>query len=61
MKYPVRFYGNVRKEWSDGRERCIWEGGEIIYALAYDNPMPGYNTANCLFFNFLLNNIIMFL
>lgn len=48
MKYPVRFYGNVRKEWVEGKERSVWENGEIILAEAYDTPMPGYHTQNCI-------------
>ena len=42
VRYPVRFYGNVRK---DGN-KSIWENGEIVLAEAYDNPLPGYDTFN---------------
>ena len=42
VRYPVRFYGKVRK---DGN-KSIWEGGEIVLAEAYDNPLPGYDTFN---------------
>jgi starch phosphorylase len=24
----------------------VWEGGQVIIARAYDNPIPGYNTFN---------------
>lgn len=24
-----------------GKERTVWEGGEIVQAIAYDNPIPG--------------------
>mmetsp|Transcript_18353 Transcript_18353/g.16001 ORF Transcript_18353/g.16001 Transcript_18353/m.16001 type:complete len:91 (+) Transcript_18353:780-1052(+) len=30
----------------NGKERTYWEGGETVYAVAYDNPIPGYNTFN---------------
>lgn len=30
----------------DGKEKTVWEGGEVIHARAYDNPIPGYNTFN---------------
>ena len=30
----------------DGRERAVWEGGEIVQAVAYDNPVPGFDTYN---------------
>ncbi|EGR33526.1 hypothetical protein IMG5_050490 [Ichthyophthirius multifiliis] len=46
VSYQIRFYGNVRKIVVDGKEKSIWEGGEIIMAKAYDNPIPGYNTFN---------------
>ncbi|CAG9466914.1 unnamed protein product [Pedinophyceae sp. YPF-701] len=38
IRYPVRFYGH-----STGSG---WEGGEVIEAVAYDSPIPGYNTVN---------------
>lgn len=43
---PVMFYGSVRKYNEGGQERCVWEGGEVVQAMAYDIPMPGYNTFN---------------
>jgi starch phosphorylase len=46
VQYPVRFYGSVRKIWDNGKEKSIWEGGEVVLAEAYDNPIPGYNTFN---------------
>jgi len=46
IKYKIRFYGYVKKErWGD-KEKSIWEGGEIVNAVAYDNPIPGYDTFN---------------
>lgn len=44
--YPVRFGGNVRKEWDNGIEKSVWENGQLVLGMAYDNPMPGYNTFN---------------
>lgn len=26
----------------------MWEGGEVVNAVAYDNPVPGYDTFNCI-------------
>eukprot|EP00897_Mesotaenium_endlicherianum_P009871 jgi/Mesen1/8912/ME000545S08411 len=46
IKFPVRFYGYVIP-YSDGRKtRFRWEGGEIVKAVAYDTPIPGYHTTN---------------
>jgi len=44
--YPVRFYGSTRKVVENGRERTVWEGGEEVLAMAYDNPIPGFDTYN---------------
>eukprot|EP01017_Pseudomicrothorax_dubius_P016537 TRINITY_DN1876_c0_g1_i6.p1 TRINITY_DN1876_c0_g1~~TRINITY_DN1876_c0_g1_i6.p1 ORF type:complete len:867 (+),score=250.05 TRINITY_DN1876_c0_g1_i6:61-2661(+) len=44
VKYPIRFYGRVHRVNENGKERAIWDGGEIVLAQAYDNPIPGYNT-----------------
>lgn len=41
--YPIRFFGEVQVQ-SDGRRK--WVGGEVLQALAYDIPIPGYNTKN---------------
>ncbi|KAK8803320.1 hypothetical protein WA158_001014 [Blastocystis sp. Blastoise] len=47
IKYPVRFYGKVREEWKDGKKNSIWEDGDCVLGIAYDTPIPGYNTNNC--------------
>jgi len=47
VTYPIRFYGGVRKYQDGGFERGNWEGGEVVIAMAYDTPIPGYNTFNC--------------
>lgn len=46
VRYPVTFYGKVRKVVEGGREHSIWEGGESLLAQAYDNPIPGFDTNN---------------
>lgn len=41
----IQFYGHVRKETNaEGKTVAIWEGGEIVDAVAYDVPIPGYDT-----------------
>ncbi|KAF2136842.1 glycosyltransferase family 35 protein [Aplosporella prunicola CBS 121167] len=41
----IHFYGHVRKYTTDeGKQRCSWEGGEIVQAVAFDVPIPGYTT-----------------
>jgi len=47
ITYPVRFGGTVEDytdEAGDWRQR--WVGGEILQAMAYDNPIPGFDTYN---------------
>lgn len=46
MTYVVQFYGNVRKVIEDGQQKFIWENTEKVKAMAYDNPIPGYDTFN---------------
>ncbi|KAK7205745.1 glycosyl transferase [Myxozyma melibiosi] len=41
----VMFYGYTRKYTNDqGKTVSIWEGGEQVQAIAYDVPVPGYDT-----------------
>lgn len=42
----VRYYGNVRKTYENNKEVIIWENGEVVFARAFDNPIPGYDTFN---------------
>lgn len=43
----VMFYGYTRKFTDDeGRVRKVWEGGDLVQAVAYDFPVPGYGTEN---------------
>ncbi|KAL2352523.1 glycosyl transferase [Cryomyces antarcticus] len=42
----IQFYGNVRKyQDENGKQVSVWEEGEIVQAVAYDCPIPGYQTA----------------
>ncbi|KAL4353057.1 hypothetical protein GQ457_06G042340 [Hibiscus cannabinus] len=41
VTYPIKFYGKVLTD-SDGKKQ--WIGGEDIKAVAYDVPIPGYET-----------------
>jgi starch phosphorylase len=38
--YDISFYGSVK----DG----VWTPGQTIKAVAYDSPIPGYKTKNCI-------------
>lgn len=41
----IQFFGHVRKSTDEnGRTVAHWEGGEIVKAVAYDVPIPGYAT-----------------
>ncbi|KAJ1331754.1 glycogen phosphorylase [Microdochium nivale] len=41
----IQFYGNVRKSQDEnGKTVANWEGGETVIAVAYDMPIPGYDT-----------------
>lgn len=43
--YEVGMYGKVVKYTAaDGTERSKWETGESLDAIAYDVPIPGYDT-----------------
>ncbi|VFQ91380.1 unnamed protein product [Cuscuta campestris] len=41
--FPIRFFGEVQVDPSGSRK---WVGGEVIQAIAYDVPIPGYKTKN---------------
>ncbi|GLU11483.1 hypothetical protein SLE2022_282240 [Rubroshorea leprosula] len=41
--FPVRFFGRVEVNPNGSRK---WVGGEVVQALAYDVPIPGYKTKN---------------
>ncbi len=41
--YPVHFHGKVRQYIDDeGKLRCDWADAEMVMAMAYDTPIPGY-------------------
>lgn len=45
IEVDIQFYGAVRKcQDAHGKPVAVWEGGEIVKALAYDVPIPGYDT-----------------
>eukprot|EP00741_Cyanophora_paradoxa_P011030 tig00020553_g10662.t1 len=46
VTYPVRFFGTVSSYKDNGRLKFKWEGGEVVTAVAYDVPIPGYDTWN---------------
>jgi len=48
VSYPVKFYGHVSTETVDGRQVFKWNPGEQVTAVAYDNPIPGFGTRNCI-------------
>jgi starch phosphorylase len=45
VTYTVRFFGGFTKSGS-GAGIAKWEGGEQVIAMAYDTPVPGFNTYN---------------
>eukprot|EP00435_Cladocopium_sp_Y103_P033112 s1995_g8.t1 len=47
ITYPVRLYGEVIHSTDAKGNWCVnWVGGEIVQAMAYDNPIPGFDTYN---------------
>jgi len=46
VTYPVKFYGHVSVQEKDGKTEFKWVPGEQVEAVAYDNPIPGWNTNN---------------
>jgi starch phosphorylase len=41
----IQFYGTVQKyQDAQGVQKVVWEGGEIVKAVAYDVPIPGFDT-----------------
>ncbi|CAG8555409.1 4527_t:CDS:10 [Ambispora leptoticha] len=45
----IRFGGSVSKYTDEnGHIRSRWEGGDAVQAVAYDVPIPGYGTKNCI-------------
>ncbi|KXS16015.1 glycosyltransferase family 35 protein [Gonapodya prolifera JEL478] len=49
VTYEVRFRGYVNKIVEDENTvRYVWEGGDKVVAVAYDVPIPGFDTKNCI-------------
>jgi starch phosphorylase len=46
IQYQIRFYGYSQKFQDGSTERAKWEGCQKVKAIAYDNPVPGFNTYN---------------
>ncbi|KAF8409192.1 hypothetical protein HHK36_005266 [Tetracentron sinense] len=46
VSYAVKFYGTVEEEFLNGEKCKVWVPGEMVEAVAYDNPIPGYGTRN---------------
>jgi len=42
--YTVQFFGNVVEFESEKGVECHWADGEHVVAMAYDVPIPGYDT-----------------
>ncbi len=43
--FQIQFYGNVNKTTDEtGKVVAHWEGGDMVRAVAYDVPIPGYAT-----------------
>jgi len=48
VSYPINFYGHVSLQEEDGKQIFKWSPGEQVTAVAHDNPIPGFNTRNCI-------------
>uniref|UniRef100_A0A7S0N4C4 Alpha-1,4 glucan phosphorylase n=1 Tax=Pyramimonas obovata TaxID=1411642 RepID=A0A7S0N4C4_9CHLO len=46
VTYPIKFYGHVSVHEVNGRSVFRWNAGEQVEAVAYDHPVPGWNTPN---------------
>ncbi|CAM8998225.1 unnamed protein product [Rhodiola kirilowii] len=46
VSYAVKFHGTVEQKTINGEVRQVWVPGEMVEAVAYDNPIPGYGTRN---------------
>lgn len=41
----IQFYGHVQKHQdANGKWTHVWEGGELVQAVAFDVPIPGFQT-----------------
>ncbi|KAK3285146.1 Acid phosphatase pho1 [Cymbomonas tetramitiformis] len=46
VTYTIKFYGHVSVNEDKGRTNFTWNAGEEVEAVAYDNPIPGWDTPN---------------
>ena len=46
VSYDIYFYGHVETYQEAGQEFKRWVPGEVVKAVAYDTPIPGYDTFN---------------
>lgn len=44
VTYQIKFYGKVVKVPTKHRPRSLWVGEDYVVAMAYDMPVPGYDT-----------------
>jgi starch phosphorylase len=48
IRYEVQFYGYVATKINEkGESRMSWEGCDKVQAMAYDVPIPGFDTKGC--------------
>lgn len=46
VTYTIKFYGKISKYKDGDQERANWEDTVDVIAMAYDTPIPGFNTYN---------------
>ena len=46
VAYPVKYYGHVSVVGEGENQSFKWNSGEQVTAVAYDNPIPGFQTNN---------------
>lgn len=46
VTYTIKFYGSIKKYKDGDQERANWENTFDVVAMAYDTPIPGFNTYN---------------
>ena len=46
IKYKVAFFGYCKDVEVGGKLMRVWEPGQEVIAMAYDTPIPGWNTFN---------------
>jgi len=46
VTYQIRFYGKIEKYQDGNTLRAKWVQSQKVIAMAYDTPIPGFNTYN---------------